>query len=278
MTCNASSSDPPRPGTGPTLVLCAVEEALCVVLAEAGRVRQARAAHGQAGAMAFLAPAVADMLAAAALSPGELAEVACVRGPGSFTGIRVSLALAEGFRLGGGLPVLGLDALPLVARRAFAERPGAKRAAAVVHARRGLTYFQTFSRLAGHAPVPGHPVRVLPAPLAARMALELLFPPAGEISPEEAAVAGSGLRNNRESFAAVLPGACLLPDEAAFPDAAVLAAAATGPDRDASQPPDPVYLRQSDAEENLADIARDRGMDPATATARLRSALSSRLP
>lgn len=258
--------------------MCAVEEVLRVVLAEAGGVRESLSAKGQGVAMSFLAPAVAGTLTRAGLAPGDLAGVACVCGPGSFTGIRVSLAVAEGLRLGTGIPLWGVAYPPLVARRAFALRPGAKRAAAVIHARKGLVYFQVFAMQAGQAPVPVCPVGVLPAPLAAQSALELLFPEAGKGGPEDAAVAGSGLRNNREAFAAVLPDACLLSDEAAFPDADILASAATGPARDAALPPDPIYLRPSDAEENLEAIARGRGMDPGRAKALLDAAMTSGLP
>ncbi|MEF3697454.1 tRNA (adenosine(37)-N6)-threonylcarbamoyltransferase complex dimerization subunit type 1 TsaB [Desulfolutivibrio sp.] len=275
MTCNASLSDPSRPDAGPTLVLCAVEEVLWVVLAEAGRVRAALSAKGQGVAMTFLAPAVAEALSRAGVVPAELTGVACVCGPGSFTGIRVSLAVAEGLRLGTGLPLWGLAYPPLVARAAFALRPGAKRVAAVVHARKGLAYVQVFTAQAGQAPSPVGPVRVLPAPLAAQAAWESLFPPGGEGAPETAAVAGSGLRNNRGAFVAVFPEACLLPDEAAFPGADVLAAAATGPARDAVLPPDPIYQRPSDAEENLADISRRRGMDPDRAKALLAAAMAT---
>jgi tRNA threonylcarbamoyl adenosine modification protein YeaZ len=224
--------------------------------------------------MAFLAPAVAAVLDEAGLSPGGLAGVACVRGPGGFTGIRVGLALAEGLRLGTGAPLWGLDALPLAARRGFFFRPGARRVAVAMHARRGLVYLQTFTAGEGRTPVADGPALVLPAEAAARLAAEAL---AG-CSPSEALVIGSGVRNNRAAFAAVFPEACLAPDEIAFPDAATLAAAATGPFRDAPRPAEAAYLRPSDAEDNLAALARERGLDPEAALARLAAALSSTIP
>jgi len=245
-----------------------------VVLAAGGRVLASRSVRGAAAAMGFLAPAVAAVFSETGTTPGGLGGVACVRGPGSFTGIRVSLAVAMGLRLGTGRPLWGLDALPLGARRAFALRPQARRAVVAMHARRGLVYFQIFQVDAGGVLAAEAPALVLPADVAAGMAGGL-FP---ESFPGEAVVIGSGMRNNREVFAARLPEACLAPDEAVFPDAAVLAAAATGPSRDAPRPAEPAYLRPSDAEENLAAISRDRGVDPEAAKVLLAAAQSAAVP
>lgn len=69
--------------------------------------------HGQAGA---LAPLVAATLAAAGLSPSSLTSIAVSIGPGSFTGLRASIALAQGLAAGARIPLAGI---PVAA--AFAE-------------------------------------------------------------------------------------------------------------------------------------------------------------
>ncbi len=232
-----------------------------MVLAENGRVLQAERDQGQGLAMAFLAPAVARVLDRAALTPQGLSGVACVRGPGSFTGIRVGLALCRGLRLGAGMPSWGLDYLPLVARGAALGDPAARRVVAVVHARKGLVYFQAFQVGGESAPTPLAAACVLAVREAADLAASLAA--AGGAGPLR--VAGTGLRNNREAFAAVLEPGVLLSAESAFPEPAALALAATGASRDIPAPVEPLYLRASDAEENLAAVAGERGLSTESA-------------
>ena len=54
-----------------------------------------------------LAPAVADLLAAASWTPRDLSAVAVSRGPGSYTGLRVGIMSAKAHGLRGRLPSLG---------------------------------------------------------------------------------------------------------------------------------------------------------------------------
>lgn len=54
---------------------------------------------------------LAECLAEAGLVPGQIDEVACGVGPGSFTGIRIALSTALGFAFRRGLPVRGVSSL-----------------------------------------------------------------------------------------------------------------------------------------------------------------------
>lgn len=67
--------------------------------------RSIQTERGHAAALPTMAEAV---LAAAGLRATDLGAVACVVGPGGFTGIRAALALAEGLALGAGVPLLGV--------------------------------------------------------------------------------------------------------------------------------------------------------------------------
>lgn len=81
-----------------------------------------------------LAPQLADMLARAAIRPADLKGVAVALGPGSFTGLRVGLALAKGLVLAQNIPLLGLPTLDILAA---AQPPFEGRLCAVLEAGRG---------------------------------------------------------------------------------------------------------------------------------------------
>ena len=59
---------------------------------------------------------VDEILEEAGVSPQALNGVAFGRGPGSFTGIRIAVSVAQGISLGLGIPVCGLSSLQLIAR------------------------------------------------------------------------------------------------------------------------------------------------------------------
>jgi tRNA threonylcarbamoyladenosine biosynthesis protein TsaB len=61
---------------------------------------------GQTGEAAFLPGMVSDLLAEARLQPANLGAVAVNVGPGSFTGLRASIAFASGLATGASLPLI----------------------------------------------------------------------------------------------------------------------------------------------------------------------------
>jgi tRNA threonylcarbamoyladenosine biosynthesis protein TsaB len=62
-----------------------------------------------------LAPAVAEILARAGLKVADLEALAVAVGPGSFTGLRIGLALAKGLSLAARLPMIGVPTLDVLA-------------------------------------------------------------------------------------------------------------------------------------------------------------------
>ncbi|MGD9092740.1 MAG: tRNA (adenosine(37)-N6)-threonylcarbamoyltransferase complex dimerization subunit type 1 TsaB [Anaerolineales bacterium] len=81
-----------------------------------------------------LAPAVVATLAKSNVSASDLTVLAVAIGPGSFTGLRIGLALAKGLSLANHIPVVGIPTLDIVAS---AQPLRKDRMAAVVQAGRG---------------------------------------------------------------------------------------------------------------------------------------------
>ena len=139
-------------------------------------------------------------------------------GPGSFTGLRVGLSFAQGLGAALGVPVVGVSTLATLART---QDRGMGATAAVIDARRGQVYVQTFRD--------GKPAMEPTAMSldAARVAL----------SEETWNWAGSGaaLVTNALTTDAVATSA---------PDALAALTIAADP---ASAPPSPLYLRAPDA-------------------------------
>jgi tRNA threonylcarbamoyladenosine biosynthesis protein TsaB len=94
-----------------------------------------------------LVPAVARLLAARGLAPGDLDVVACGVGPGSFTGIRIGIATAATLAYAAGTPVLDVPSLHGVAANAPASFG---RVAVLLDARQGRVFRGLFRRVGEH--------------------------------------------------------------------------------------------------------------------------------
>jgi tRNA threonylcarbamoyladenosine biosynthesis protein TsaB len=74
----------------------------------------------------------------------DLEAVAFGAGPGSFTGLRIACALAQGLALARAVPVLGVSSL-----EALAEESGARRVAACIDARMHEVYYAALEKTGG---------------------------------------------------------------------------------------------------------------------------------
>ena len=201
----------------------------------------------EARTMHILPPGVQACLSRLNLEAAGLDRVAVVRGPGTFTGIRVGMAFALGLARGGEVPLAGVDYLPVLAR---APGPLLRGTLWVcTHARQHLVNVQAFS-------VP-HIRSLGPA----RCLIREKAVQAIQAGTGKGYVLGSGLRRDPDWWASRLPQTGFL-----------------GLEWDAPRPEDlmqaaweapcgfehilPSYLRPSDAELQLERIARDRGADP----------------
>lgn len=98
-----------------------------------------------------LLPQLRALLAEAHLAFAELGGVVALRGPGSFTGLRIGLATALGFHQALGLPATGLGTLPVLAGWALGME--GDEVTVAVDALRGDFFAQSFRRGSGRVAV-----------------------------------------------------------------------------------------------------------------------------
>lgn len=158
------SGAPPRSPApeAPLLVLDTGSAVSSLAIGAAGRCLGQRAFPLRQTAEELL-PQLRGLLAAAGLSFAELGGVVVLRGPGSFTGLRIGLATALGFHQAFGLPATALGTLPVLAVWALGPTAGAGEpgepgdvndtVTVAVDALRGELFAQTFRR----GPGPGEP-------------------------------------------------------------------------------------------------------------------------
>lgn len=90
-------------------------------------------------------PMVQQVLAESGVTLGQLDALAFGRGPGSFTGVRIGIGIAQGLALGADLPLLGVSTLQTMAQGAW-RLTGADRVLSAIDARMGEVYWGQFER------------------------------------------------------------------------------------------------------------------------------------
>ena len=79
------------------------------------------------------------------LTAKDIDAVACAAGPGSFTGVRIGIGIAQGLALGAELPMIGVSTLATMAQGAW-RKTGATRVLAAIDARMGEVYWAEYQR------------------------------------------------------------------------------------------------------------------------------------
>lgn len=184
------------------------------------RVLAARAEPMMRGHQERLAPLVQEIMAEAGIGFDRLDRIGVTLGPGSFTGLRVGLAFAEGLAAALAIPLVGVGSLEAMV---FGLRGYV---VAAVDARREQVYLQLF-----------------------RGGLPLSEPAALSLAEADRLIGGHGLPDRLIGSGAALLGASYPAariDAAPAPDPVAIARlAATGAPSDGA--PKPLYLRAPDA-------------------------------
>jgi tRNA threonylcarbamoyladenosine biosynthesis protein TsaB len=172
------------------------------------------------------------LLAEAGIAKSQLDAIACGRGPGAFTGVRLAVALTQGLGLALDRPVLAISTLAALALDADAAPGDAVLAA--IDARMGEIYLGAFERDA-------HDVHLLQPERLLAPAQAALHPPRAWIG------VGTGFDAERGALRSVLGADLRRVDAAALPHAAAVARlAARAFERGEAIAPErlePAYLR-----------------------------------
>jgi tRNA threonylcarbamoyladenosine biosynthesis protein TsaB len=90
-------------------------------------------------------PLVKEILTQGNTALTDLDALAYGRGPGSFTGVRIGIGIAQGLALGAELPMIGVSTLATMAQGAW-RMTGATRVLAAIDARMGEVYWAEYTR------------------------------------------------------------------------------------------------------------------------------------
>ena len=90
-------------------------------------------------------PEIERMLQKAGCTLKDLDGIAFGRGPGSFTGVRISVAIAQGLAFSSGLKLVGVSTLQIMAQQAM-EEYGQETVLAGIDARMGEIYAASYTR------------------------------------------------------------------------------------------------------------------------------------
>lgn len=115
----------------------------CAVALRRGDILTERVSDAQRQSAQRVLPMIWELLSDAKMQVSDIDIIAVVAGPGSFTGVRIGVAVAQGLSLSGAIPVVPLSSLALLAIAVVSESP-LDRVLVSEEAREGELYFAAY--------------------------------------------------------------------------------------------------------------------------------------
>ena len=167
MGCSLSSSTMLILALDTSMAACSV----CVYDADKSLVIGANQQFMDRGQAEALAPMVRDTMKMAGIDFADLDRIAVTTGPGTFTGVRIGLAMARGLSVALNIPITGITSLAAIAVN---ETEKSLPIVVAIDARAGEIYFASYDQAGlevtapvvvalaeAHKFMPSHPVRML---------------------------------------------------------------------------------------------------------------------
>ncbi len=208
----------------------------CVTLVQNGKIIASMELSRVYGHNETLLPAISILLNQAGIEPGKLEQVLFVRGPGSFTGLRIGIAVAYGFKAANPeLTLNGYTSLYLLNRAG--RKSGQERVLSLIDARKKQVYAGFFEN-----DLPVSPYSVLKPDMLPDFLLK------NGISQEPFAAIGNALEPYGEQVTQLFPQCQPLAAPSCL--STILAEILDDPSPGEAASPEPIYIRKSDAELN----------------------------
>lgn len=132
---------------------------VALVMGDAVIVREVATARDHAQ---LILPMIDEVLAEGGTTLRQLQGIAFGRGPGSFTGVRIAIGVAQGLAYALGLPVLPISDLAAVAQQVAAQLSTGERVLVCMDARMGEIYTGVFAKAVDGLMVVMEPEQLLP--------------------------------------------------------------------------------------------------------------------
>ncbi|MEO8482660.1 MAG: tRNA (adenosine(37)-N6)-threonylcarbamoyltransferase complex dimerization subunit type 1 TsaB [Acidobacteriota bacterium] len=192
---------------------------------------------------------VLDFLARAGLTLADVDLLAVVSGPGSFTGMRIGLAAAQGLALAGHRRVVGIPTLHALAAAWTTVYPEAALVVPCLDGQRGQVFIAGFG-CDGVSALEACPEVIAPAVLRPEEAAALV---AAQKADRPVVIVGDGAVTYQDRFLHALPHAIVVDAPMTLAEAAARLAVARPELAGAPHALRPIYIRRPDAE-----LARER--------------------